>query len=225
MNEYTKALISYFETLVTPNKLQRMHEVLAQRTRKISVVIEEPYHDANVSAILRSAEGFGVQDIHLIESYNQSSFKVGIARGSDQWLSISRHTEKNASETCLQKFKEDGYRVVATVPDRDALSISDVSLDKPIALVFGNERLGISQTVREQADIFATIPMVGFTESLNVSVAAGTILYDLVHRLKKERNDWRLSTEEIDHIKLQWFRIIINSCEEHEKRFLEQFTK
>jgi tRNA (guanosine-2'-O-)-methyltransferase len=224
-NDYTKALISYFETLVTPQKLQRMHEVLAQRTRHVALVLEESYHDSNVSAMLRSAECFGVQDVYMIESRNRTEFKVGVARGSDQWLSLHRYEQADAATQCLKDLKDQGYLIVATVPDTNALPIDNLPLDKPIALVFGNERLGISNEVRQQANVFVTIPMVGFTESLNVSVAAATIMYDVVHRLKKSEHAWQLSDEEKELLKLHWMRNIINASEEHEQRFLEMYNK
>jgi tRNA (guanosine-2'-O-)-methyltransferase len=182
-------------------KLQRMQQVLAHRTRYITVVTEEMYHAYNASAVMRTAECFGIQDVHAIQSYNNFKMYTGIARGAYKWMTVHNYRSTLA---CYEKLKIDGYRIIATTPHAKAMLPSQISLDSKIAVVFGNENRGLSQIALDHADEFIAIPMLGFTESLNVSVCLSICLYDLTRRLRMSDILWRLSEKEQQQLLHAW---------------------
>ncbi|MFM9007043.1 MAG: TrmH family RNA methyltransferase, partial [Bacteroidota bacterium] len=144
--------------------------------------------------------------IHIIE--NGAKFKPArkVLKGSHKWLSIHKYREESHNtRMCLNSLKEKGYRIVATSPHAAHVSVHDLPLDRPIALVLGQEHIGISDVVRELADDFIIIPMQGFTESLNISVAAAILLQSLSHRIRAcNEIDWRLSEAEKNELRKTW---------------------
>lgn len=195
--------INEFLSHISPEKLARMRQVLIQRTRYVTVVTEEIHYAHNASAVMRSAECFGVQDLYAIQGRNSFSAYTGIARGSYKWMSL--HHYKSAVD-CYANLKEKGYRIVATSPHATAKLPRDVSLDSKIALVFGNESWGLSKAAIDMADEFIAIPMVGFTESLNVSVCVSICLYDLMQKLRTSSVAWQLSESEQQEIFEDWLQ-------------------
>lgn len=213
---------------VTPRRLQRILEVSAARTRYLTVVIEDLYYSQNASAVLRSCDCFGVQDVHVIENRNKLPvINQHVALGTTRWLSIKRHDkgEDNTPAT-LQELKGRGYRIVATVPVRDAVPLPDFDLAAgKIALVFGNERDGVSDSVRESADEYLTIPMVGFAESFNISVSAAVILSHLTQRLRTSDLLWQLPREELIELRLKWVRRSAKRADELEQEYFRRYKR
>lgn len=180
--------------------------MLDKRTRHITCVLENIADAHNANAVMRSCECFGIQDVHIIE--NGAKFKPArkVLKGSHKWLSIYKYREEaHNSARCLQELKSKGYRIIATSPHEGNKSLYSLDLTTPVALVLGQENIGISDVVKENADDFVIIPMHGFTESLNISVAAAILLQELTHRVRSdERIQWRLSDAEKDELRRIW---------------------
>lgn len=218
-----KELIEYLRAFVTERRSYLIDKVLEDRTRYIKIVLENIYQAQNASAVLRSCECFGVQDVHVIENSHKFDVDPEVAMGASKWLNIYSHNEKdNNSLDLIKKLKNDGYRIVATSPHVDDVTIDKLDLDKgKFALFFGTELTGLSDIVMDNADEFVKVPMYGFTESYNISVCASLALYELTKRLKETDIDWGLTEEEKGDIRLEWLTRSIKSSTEIIERFLE----
>jgi tRNA (guanosine-2'-O-)-methyltransferase len=207
-----KELINYLTGFISEKRKQRFDEVIAHRTAHIRVVLEDLYQAHNASAVLRSCDCFGIQHVHFIENRNNMKISEDVAMGSSNWLSIHKHREEqgNTKKTLLH-LKDMGYRIVATTPHTNSHTIEELPVDKKLALVFGTEIDGISETVFAMADEFVRIPMFGFTESFNISVSAALCLYELTGRMRKEVKDHALTEEEKTDIYLDWLKTSIDS--------------
>ena len=201
-------LIEYLKEFVFEERYSNFQTILENRTRYITVVLEDIFQSHNASAVLRSCECLGIQDVHLIE--NKYSFEVhpDIVLGSSKWLSLHRYSKKpNNTIDCLKALKKKGYSIVATSPHVNGYNPSSLPIKKPIALVFGTELEGLTNEAIEQADHFLQIPMLGFTESFNISVSAAICLYHLSLRIRNSDSiNWHLETHEKDLILLDWLK-------------------
>lgn len=207
-----KALLSAFYEMIPPPKKELFERIAAERTRHMTVVLENIYQEHNASAVMRSCESLGVQELHVVETSNEYKAQRDIARGAGRWIELYNYSEGDAPLVdCLNGLKQRGFRIAALTPDADSHSIFDLPLEEPVALVFGTEWQGISDTVREMADMTVRIPMVGFTESFNVSVSVALTLQALRHRLENSDFDWKLSEEEQIAVKLDWCESIMKN--------------
>jgi len=218
-----KDLTTYLQQFVSDTRRSKFEDVLNFRTRHITIALEDLYQPHNASAVLRSCDIFGVQDIHIIENKHAYTLNKDVAMGSPKWLNLHkyRHTDNNTLD-CITKLKEKGYRIVATSPHPNGYELKDLPVDKPLALFFGTELTGISDTVREHADEFVMIPMYGFTESFNISVSAALCLHSLVSKLHQTDVDWHLTEAEKEVLRLHWLRKSINKVDLIEKDYLEK---
>lgn len=200
-----KILEHYFE-YITPERREKFERISAERTRYITVVLEDIHKAHNISAVLRSCDCFGIQDVHVIEQRNRFMVEKEIAKGSAQWLSINRYQAPESKDTLayFDKLRSQGYSIVATTPHKDDMLIDQLPLDKKVALVFGTELTGLSAAALEHADAYVKVPIYGFTESFNISVAAAISLYELTKRLRASKYDWKLSEEELVDLQLNW---------------------
>jgi tRNA (guanosine-2'-O-)-methyltransferase len=199
-------LVARLASFVTPARLARLETVLAARTRHLTVVFEDVYHPHNASAVLRTCECLGVQDVHIVEGQKRFRPNVEVVHGAARWLTLHRWRKPEGHDirSCLATLRERGYRVVATSPREDALPLGEVPLERPLAVCFGTEETGLSHDVLSAADICAQIPMPGFTRSLNVSVTAALVLYDLTTRLRAQALPWPLDEVQRDQLRLLW---------------------
>jgi len=218
-------LIKYLSGFVTPARLKLFEEVLNKRTSYITVVLEDIYQPQNASAVLRTCDCFGIQNVHVIE--NRNSFRVSsqVSLGASKWLTIHKYN-KDADNTpeAVRSLKQNGYRIVATTPGKECGLLKDFDISKgKTAIVFGSELPGISEYLLNNADEFLKIPMVGFTESFNISVSAAIILYDISQKLRKQPDlNWQLTEEEKNAVKLQWLRNSIKKSSLLEQRYMEE---
>ncbi len=220
-------LIEYLTPFISERRIKLFDTVLSQRTRYITIVLEDIYQAHNASAVLRSCECFGIQDVHLIENVNEYRISPEVALGSNKWLSIYRYNQgENNTRHTLQSLKNKGYRIVATSPHKNDCDLENFNLNKgKVALVMGSELTGLSENALEIADEFVKIPMSGFTESLNISVTAALCIHFLTGNLRKDPSiEWRIPEDERKEIKLAWLRNSIKDYERIEKRFLEEIT-
>lgn len=219
-----QAFFQYLKDYVTPHKRQLIEQVLAKRTRYFTVVLEDIYKPHNASAVLRTADCFGIQDIHMIEKGHSYEVNPYVVRGASQWVDIHKYSneEEKAVSNCFEHLRSEGYQIIATSPDAGSVSIHALDVSQKIALVFGNEHAGVSDEVKTKADKLVHIPMMGFTESFNISVAASIFLFDLIrktHELRLEENFY-ISEEEKQALREKWYRGIVKNSDIHEKVFL-----
>ncbi len=221
---YTLSLTEFLSEFVTDNRLERFNQVIKWRTRHISIALEDVYQPHNASAVLRSCDCTGIQDIHIIEKNYQYQVNDDVAMGSSKWLSLIKYNAaENNTLACIEQLRTQGYRIVATTPHKDDCLIDELPLDSKTALFFGTELEGISKDVIDNADAFVKIPMFGFTESYNISVSAAICLFTLTQRLRKSDIHWQLSEQEIMDIKLQWLKNSIRDSVLLEKEFKKKF--
>ena len=214
--------ITYFSRLITEERLARINEVLDRRTRYVSVVLEDIFQPHNASAVLRSCDGFGVQDVHIIENRNHFKTNSSIELGTAQWLSIHRHRDRQANNTIetIKALKADGYRVIATSPHHDDVNLEALDVAKgPMAIMFGTELTGLSEDALVHADEFMKIPMYGFVESFNISVSCAITLHHITHALRASGIDIALGEEERLELLYRWVRNSIKHPELHEGNF------
>jgi len=166
--------------MTSDRRRERMTEVLSRRLVSVHCVVEALHHRHNISAILRTCDALGIHNVHLVAGHR---FKVsqGAARGAERWLKLHRHP---TPESAVAALRERGFRIfVADLAD-DAVTPEAVPIDGPVALWFGAELIGVSDEARASADGVVTLPMHGFAQSLNVSVAAALALRPVAERVR-----------------------------------------
>ncbi|HEY5691558.1 MAG TPA: RNA methyltransferase [Cyclobacteriaceae bacterium] len=213
-------IINHLGSFITDHKKNLVEEVLSHRTRYITLVLEDIYQSQNASAVFRTAECFGVQDIHLIENLNKYSLSRGVLKGANKWLNLIHHNSSDDNTaSCFQQLKDGGYKILATAPNA-VQSISDVDVSEKVALILGNELNGLSDYAKKHADIQVKIPMYGFTESLNLSVSAAIGVSELITKLRRSKIKWQLSLTERKELKLLWYRKLVRNSAIIEKSYL-----
>lgn len=217
-------LIQFLSGFVTPERLDLFNKVLSSRTNYLTVVLEDLFQTQNTSAVIRTADCFGIQNVHVIENKHVFQMNPDVVRGASNWVTVTRHNDSimNTS-TALQRLKNDGYRIVVASPHEHDVNLESFDLSKgKTAIVFGCERPGLTEWAKKEADEFMKIPMVGFTESLNVSVSVAVTLHHLTHQLRNQTSiDWQLSEHEKQKLLLDWLRISLKRVDLLEEKFKE----
>lgn len=171
------------QDMLLDERRRRIEEVVAQRTRSLAVVLEDLEDPHNIAAVLRSCEAFGVQEVHAITRNYAFHPNPKITQGAEKWLDLSLYRDP---ERCLSLLKQRGYLLAATHLSDDAVSLFDLPIDRPIAIVLGTEKTGVSPAMLSRCDLRFKIPMLGFSQSFNISVATAICLSHLVFkRLEK----------------------------------------
>jgi len=219
----TLELRDYLFEFISENKKELFKKIIEDRTRHLTVVLEDIYQPHNASAVLRSCDLFGVQDVHIIENSNEYTLSEQVAMGSSKWLTLKKYNEqKENTLACFDALRKEGYRIVATTPHTKDVMLVDLPLDQKTALVFGTELTGLSDVAIENADAYVKIPMYGFTESFNISVSAALSLYQLTENLRKSDINWQLSEEEKIDIQIAWAMNVIKKSELIVEAFLNK---
>ncbi len=203
-------------SFLTENRKKRMLEVASKRTSWITVVLEDINHPHNMSAVIRSADAFGLTEVHVIELNTKFNPNPDVALGAQQWIKIIRYKD---IDSCITNLKKKGFKLLAAdPPSKNPLSLRLDQIDisnSPVALIFGNELEGLHPKLRERCDGFFHIPMFGFTESFNVSVAVGICLYELRSRIDKKR---LLSIDEQQRLLDLWAKKSVREADKILKR-------
>lgn len=217
-------LFEYLSPHITEKRLNLFNRIIENRTKYLTVVLEDIFQPQNASAVLRSCDCFGIQDVHIIENRNEFEVDTEVSLGSSKWLSLHKYNEdKNNSLTAIRNLKKEGYKIVATTPHVNDQELPDFDITAgKTALIFGSELPGVSDIILNEADEYLKIPMFGFTESFNISVSAAITLHFLTHKLHHSNVQWKLSEKEKTDIKIQWIRNTIKKSELIEKRFWEE---
>ena len=218
MEKFNQDLLTYLEGFITENRKEGFLRVLKNRTKHFTIAMEDVFQLHNTSAVMRSCEVFGIQELNVIEQKFGKSIDKEIAMGAEKWVDINRFS---SIQDCITNLKGKGYQIIATTPHNDSCLLHEFDITKPSALFFGTERDGLSEEVMQQADGFLKIPMVGYTESLNISVSAAIIIQDVTNRLRQSDINWQLSEEEVLEKRLDWTRKSIKDIEFIEKKFYE----
>ncbi len=209
--------LEFLENILTDERKEKFLRVLSARTNHFTVAVEDIFQLHNTSAVMRSCEVFGVQNLHVIEQKFGKQIDAEIAMGAQKWVDINRY---DTIDSCLDNIQNAGYQVIATSPHEEDCDLEDFDFTKKSAFFFGTERNGLSENVLRRADGFLKIPMVGFTESLNISVSVAIILQNLTAKLRQSDIDWKLSSTEILEKRLQWARNSIKDIKRIEARYL-----
>ncbi len=213
----TRELIDHLKSFATTQRFVLFNRIIDQRTRYMTVVIEDIYQPHNASAVLRSCDCFGLQDVHVIEKKNRYSPNNEITMGADKWLSIKKHSSLDA----INLLKNQGYRIVATTPGSNTITPDQFNLEEgKFALCFGTELEGLSPELMSAADCHLRIPMYGFTESFNISVSVALLLSHFSTAIRKSNIDWHLTEFEKDELLLQWLKNSIKSSDLIVEKFL-----
>ena len=223
MTPRDQAFLDFLYQFITDERKERFEEVLAWRTRHITVVLEDIFQPHNASAVLRSCDLTGIQDIHIVENNFTFDINPDVVMGSTKWLDIHHYNELEFNTpTVIDNLHEQGYQIVATCPHQNDFSPETLPLDQPIALLFGTEKTGLTDYALEHADKYVQIPMHGFTESFNISVSAALLMYTLTHRLHEMTDvDWHLSEDEKQKARLEWSRRTLSRMKQYERKFNE----
>ncbi len=220
-----RALTAHLGSFVTDHKRDLIEHALAERTDHLALALEDIYQPHNASACLRTCECFGVQNIHIIEGRNRYEVNPDVVMGSVKWLTLHRYREPDRDNTavCISRLRELGYQVIATSPRADGYTPDDLPLDRPAAILFGTEEMGLSTGALADADLSLRIPMYGFTESLNISVSVAVALSHLMRRLRASDVSWRLSEERREALRLAWYRKVVSRSAAIEDAFLAAY--
>jgi len=204
-------LVTYLESYLTEQRKIRFQQVLSQRTKHFTVAIEDVYQLHNTSAVMRSCDVFGIQELHIIEEQNVKQIDREIAMGAQKWVDLKRY---HSAKSCIHSLKKQGYQIVATTPHIKDCDLQDFDATKKSCFFFGRETEGLSKEVMSKADVFLKIPMVGFTESLNISVSAAIIMQYATNKLKKSHVSWQLSESEMLEKRYDWCIKTIKSSDQ-----------
>jgi tRNA (guanosine-2'-O-)-methyltransferase len=198
-------LLKELHEFLNPSRIQRLEEVLANRTRHFTVAVENIFQSHNASAVIRTCDCFGLQDLHVIANENKYNLSKDVAMGAEKWVDLHSYYQKeNNTQDCIDALRKQGYQIVATTPHSNDVMLPDFDVNQKSAFFFGTEISGLSDLVLEQADSYVRIPMYGFTESYNISVSAALVLHDVVTRLKKSEVNWMLSEGELQDKRIDW---------------------
>lgn len=211
-------LLEHLETYLTPQRKARFDAVLPNRTKHFTVATEDVYQLHNTSAVIRSCDVFGIQEVHIVEERNSKRIDREIAMGSQKWVDLKRY---HTVGDCVNNLKDNGYQIVATTPHHNDQVLADFDITKKSCFFFGRETEGLSQAVLDVADCYLKIPMVGFTESLNISVSAAIILQDVTNKLRQSDVKWQLSEQEQLEKRLDWISKTLKSYDEIVARYYQ----
>lgn len=215
---------AYLESFVSAERTAKIDAVLERRTKWLSFVLEDIYHPHNASAVVRTCECFGLQELFVIQNHKRFKFNTDVVRGAAKWVDVTKFdAEKNDNTmVCLQSLKERGYRIAATtLRDAGTVGLEDVPIDQPLALCFGTEETGLSDTAHDSADYLVHIPMEGFTRSLNISVCAALAARELGRRVRASEHPWRLTEKEKLEIRFDWLKKSVK----HPETLIKSFKK
>jgi len=220
-----KKVLDGFYDIISEHKIELFDHVASERTKHITLGIENIFQEHNASAVLRTCDCFGIQELHVIEKNNEFAINRDIALGAGRWIDVYNYGSENPSEDCMNLLKNQGYKIVATTPHTEAFTINDLPLEQPLAIFFGTEQEGLSESVLQAADYQVKIPMFGFTESFNISVSVAILLNTLRKRLVDSDIEWKLSQEEQTDLKIEWCKKILRSGQALENEFNKQLLK
>lgn len=211
-------IFEYLKQFLTEERLSKIEYFSKESSDFVLPVMEDVYQFRNAAAIVRSVEACGFHKIVALEEKNVFNPNIRVAKGADTWVEVEKlpHTLET-----LQNIKQKGYKIVAVSPEKNATMLPDFQISEPVALVFGTEWKGVSDDFLDFCDETLAIPMYGFTQSFNVSVAAAICMYELKQKLLNSGIDYKLSEEKRLQMMIRWAANSIPSG----KEILEQYLR
>jgi tRNA (guanosine-2'-O-)-methyltransferase len=200
-----------------PQRIERLEKALANRTNQLTVVLDRVRNYHNVSAVVRSSDAFGLSAVHMVGKYFE--YASGISLGAEKWIDIQKYS---SPQDAIAKMNEEGYAMVVLQPQDFAvpvgkiapMSVSELPFEQKLALVFGNEKRGVDPLFLEHAKYFAYIPMYGFVESLNISVACAITLFcSTIAKSPPNKRPAGLSPEESKELKSNWLKLDVKNSD------------
>ncbi len=228
LTDYQKIeLTNYFGQFISQPRKDTIEKILGQRTKYVTVVLEDIFQSQNGSAVIRTCECMGLHEIHIIENKSRYELNTKVLKGANKWMNMLKYYKKddNATALCYSELREMGYKILATDPSEDGISIDDVAVDQKLAIVLGNELNGTSEYAINNADLKVKIPMYGFTESLNISVSAAICLNTIMPKVRKLPFAIGFNEEELLTIRYEWYKKAIRKPDIIERDFLANQKK
>jgi len=220
--EQLDGLVDFLGQYVTEARREKIETVLAVRTRRLALALEDIYQPHNASACLRSCECLGIQDVHVVEKRHEYAPNKEVSMGASKWLTLRQHAE---TAECAAVLRADGYRIVATSPHAgpsgEPHTLASLPLEGKTAIWFGTEEHGLTDEALALADDRLCLPMFGFTESYNISVCVALTMGRLAERLREEPVEaWELDASERQRLRHLWYRKIVKNGDVMERAFL-----
>lgn len=213
------ATFEYLKQFLTEERLEKIEHFAAESSDFVLPVMEDVYQFRNAAAIIRSVEACGFHKVVAMEAKNVFDPNLTVTKGAETWVEIEKMSHSLDS---LQQIKNRGYRLVAVSPEKNATLLPDFKITEPVALVFGTEWAGVSEDFLDFVDETLAIPMYGFTQSFNVSVAAAICCYDLKQKLLHSDLDYKLDEAKQLELKIRWAVNSIRSGEEIYRKYLSE---
>jgi tRNA (guanosine-2'-O-)-methyltransferase len=222
--DHAEEFTAYLSQFLSERKKALIDAILLSRTRHLTVVLEDIHKSHNASAVMRTSECFGVQDVHIIEVEHEYEMHPHIASGAAQWVTKHHYNdaEINNTRVCLTQLKEQGFKILVTSLDSNSKRFDKIDVQQKVAVVFGTEYTGVSDTALQMADETIHIPMFGITDSLNISVSSGIILQEYRRQLVQNLPDWQLLEVDKAALKLDWYMNSIRNVEKYVQGFLSK---
>ncbi len=198
--------------LLTPERQAKIKLVSAKRCYSTAVVLESIYDRGNISAVMRTGEGLGFANFHIVETFEKFKEANRVTQGADKWVDVQKYKSTTA---CIEHLKSQGFQICVTALASDSVPISEVDFSKPTALVLGNEKQGVSAEMLAAADKKIIIPMPGFVQSFNISVAGALSLYHIMSdRIKRLGRNEDLSAEQTHILNMVFALNTLDSAED-----------
>jgi tRNA (guanosine-2'-O-)-methyltransferase len=203
-SEQRSNIISRLSDIINDDRIARLEEVLDQRSRYLTVVLDDIYIPQNASAVIRTSECIGLQDIHIIEERNKHKTNRDVVKGSAKWVNLYRYENEKGRTECIEKLNQQDYKMVAMTLGEKSIPLEELPINEKLALCFGCEETGLSKEIEDNADYQVQIPITGFTQSYNISVSAGISIYYLMNKIKVTDQNWQLNKEEKEKLLINW---------------------
>lgn len=212
-------IFQHLQQFLTDERLEKINHFAPESSDFVLPVIEDVFQFRNAAAIVRSVEACGFHKIIAMESEHEFNPNLRVTKGAETWVEVEKLPHNMDS---LREIKNRGYKILAVSPENNATMLSDYDLKEPVALVFGTEAAGVSEEILDFADETLAIPMYGFTQSFNVSVAAAICVYELKQKLLRSNLDYKLSEEKLWEMKVRWAMNSIKSGEQILAKYLRE---
>ena len=193
-------------SIVGEDRAARLEAVLDGRTRDLALVFESIHDTHNISAVLRTADAFGIQSVHIVDPHGDFEPSRKITQGCHKWLDLAVHPDP---PTAVEALRSTGHRLLAATLEGDPAPLPEVNLQGRVALVFGNERDGLTPEMVAACDSTFFVPMRGFSQSLNLSVAAAVTL----QHARAARAWPPLPPEEREQLRRHWYKLSAKQTE------------
>ncbi|MEO1924442.1 MAG: RNA methyltransferase [Gammaproteobacteria bacterium] len=202
--EQRSNIISRLSKIINDDRIARLNKVIEQRSRYLTVVLDDIYIPQNASAVIRTSECIGLQYVHIIEERNKHKTNRDVVKGSAKWINLNRYENETGRIECIEKLKQQDYKVAAMTLNEKSIPLEELPVNEKLALCFGCEETGLNKEIEDNADYQVQIPITGFTQSYNISVSAGISIYYLMNKIKDTKQNWQLNKEEKEKLLIDW---------------------